>query len=170
MEQSRKKRSKWRVKEQKENKRRLMVEKEEEEQRQMRLLDTVQKKQKEKEKEEEEEGENEEDDCNVCEPKAKRRKIEPSQEKSVITQQSPQSMVSHQGASTELMIAVKEEEEDEIEPENERPVPGMSGLSVEFVRDAFYSSSENNDNEEMKNGDSNYFVEEIYSDRLASGR
>ena len=50
-----------------------------------------------------------------------------------------------------------DDDEEEV-PENERPVPGMSGLSVEFVRDAFsfYNShviEEEEEEDDDENGD-----------------
>ena len=91
-----------------------------------------------------------------------------------------------------------DDDEEEV-PENERPVPGMSGLSVEFVRDAFsfYNShviEEEEEEDDDENGDGGgggrcrindnidtglntssacdeLVIEEgIYSDRLPSGR
>ena len=60
----------------------------------------------------------------------------------------------------------KEEDNDvlEEEPEGERVVPGMSGLTVDFVKDVFFSN-------DKKGDDTNTPEEEIIcSDRLASGR
>lgn len=69
--------------------------------------------------------------------------------------------------------------EEEQHPEGERPVPGMAGLSVEFVRGAFTFSRHGNDYEYGDDYGDNVndvstaelaIEEEIYSDRLASGR
>lgn len=67
----------------------------------------------------------------------------------------------------ELGTEKKEDKDDDFleeEPEGDRVVPGMSGLTVDFVKDVFFSTK--------KEGDDNTSTPEeiICSDRLASGR
>ena len=76
----------------------------------------------------------------------------------------------------------KEQHKPQPQPEEERPVPGMNGLTVEFVREVL--SIYNKDNNRHTDGDDDgYFdgtskiasgvgdnnKDEIYSDRLPSG-
>ncbi|KAL7492276.1 hypothetical protein ACHAWT_001964 [Skeletonema menzelii] len=58
------------------------------------------------------------------------------------------------------------------EPEGERIVPGMSGLTVDFVKDVFFSKSKNNDPNTLPPPQQQQQEEEeiICSDRLPSGR
>lgn len=134
-------------------------------------------------------------------PATKRQRLATAQDvsKAIIT--SPKSVISNevkqqqqQSLSSSIQnkeefLDQQEEEEEELMPELERPVPGMHGLSVEFVRDAFYNTnSDTNKNEEEGmvkkeeeittegqrreeySFENDGVLEEIYSDRLASGR
>jgi hypothetical protein len=79
----------------------------------------------------------------------------------------------------------KEQHKPQPQPEEERPVPGMNGLTVEFVREviSIYNKDINRRTDGDGDGDSNFDdtnkrssevvdnnEEEIYSDRLPIGR
>ena len=148
-------------------------------------------------------GENEiKTDKEEQQPATKRQRLATAQDvskaiitspKSVISnevkQQQQQQPLSSSIQNKEGVLDQQEEEEEELMPELERPVPGMHGLSVEFVRDAFYNTnSDTNKNEEEGmvkkeeeittegqrreeySFENDGVLEEIYSDRLASGR
>ena len=96
-------------------------------------------------------------------PEAKRRRI------AVEISASPSPSPSH----------VAEFQEDVTpEPEDERPVPGMGGLSAGFVREAFYGDDGQHDDhreakglgEDEEDCGAAREAEDIYPDRLASGR
>ena len=77
----------------------------------------------------------------------------------------------------------KEQHKPQPQPEEERPVPGMNGLTVEFVREVISIYNKDNNRRTDFEGDG-YFdgtnksasgvddsnEEEIYSDRLPTGR
>ena len=87
----------------------------------------------------------------------------------------------------EAELELKEQlNQPQQQPEEERPVPGMNGLTVEFVREllcmcnkdmTFIRDDNGDEEEEDKDGTNNIAArsdddneEEIYSDRLPSGR
>ena len=117
-----------------------------------------------------ENGDDKDDSENDKSPLHKRQKIDVTE--SSLSTTSPPAAVSIEKQLAELGTekeGVVDEDEFIDEPEGDRIVPGMSGLTVDFVKDVFFSKTKKEDDGGKKDGGG--FEEEIIcSDRLASGR
>ena len=111
-----------------------------------------------------------------------RRKIEKEENRTRLRVQNSKTRVNAGGGvggeEVEEGDVKKKEQPQELhqQPEEERPVPGMNGLTVEFVRDIFSICKKDekrrydDDNNANVGAEVDDVEEEIYSDRLPSGR
>ena len=124
-------------------------------------------------------GDDKDDDENDNSPLHKRQRVDDKESSLLTTPTTPPAAVSIEKQLAELGTDKEDLDKDEVfddEPEGERIVPGMSGLTVDFVKDVFFPKAKKEDNggkEDGVVGGNDSFSEEeeiICSDRLASGR